>query len=102
LAFIDLFSQGYSCSQPWADRFNPFGIDATNESFVKCIWHATDNVEEPRRRSLSLSSLARGERMQKNALAYRGGRRMDDKNGPLTPALSPSEGERENRRQVSM
>jgi len=30
--------------------------------------------------------------------AYKGDRRIDDRNGPLTPALSPSEGEREKHR----
>jgi DNA-binding NarL/FixJ family response regulator len=32
--------------------------------------------------------------------AYRGDRWIDDTVGPLTPALSPSEGERENHRQL--
>jgi hypothetical protein len=34
-------------SQPWAERFNPFGIGDTNESFLKGVLDSTENSEEP-------------------------------------------------------
>ena len=34
-------------SQPWADRFNPFGIELGHESYLQRGWHSTEISEEP-------------------------------------------------------
>jgi hypothetical protein len=34
-------------AQPWAERFNPFGIGKTRDKAENCVRHSTENVEEP-------------------------------------------------------